>query len=203
MESSPGRRRSAGGLDRSEYRNSHKDTDSCEERAAVVKLEHLLVVRQMAQSQAVLSWDTCRCLVGKVGNQEISAQGHRMFADEIVERGTAGHLLQGLAKPKRRFSVAALGARMRGEQLGAVAPPVAQPAQSQAASGPQQEPGVPLPVAAPGSSRRWVMVRWLGAPQLHLLQDGSGTPLHVQDATRRCGQTHRVACRCQHRPRWA
>ena len=131
----------------------------------------------MAQSQAVLPWDTCRCLVGKVGNKEISVQGHRMFADEIVEEETAAHLLQGLAKPKRRFNVAALAARMRGERIGAVAPPVVQPAQSQAASGPQQEPGELLPVEAPGSSRRWVMVRWLGAPRVHLLQDGSGTPL--------------------------
>ena len=151
--------------------------DACEERAAVVKLEQMLVVRQMAQSQAVLPWDTCRCLVGKVGNKEISVQGHRMFADEIVEEETAAHLLQGLAKPKRRFNVAALAARMRGERIGAVAPPVVQPAQSQAASGPQQEPGELLPVEAPGSSRRWVMVRWLGAPRVHLLQDGSGTPL--------------------------
>ena len=37
--------------------------DSREERSAAVKLTHVLLVRQMAQSQVALSWDTCRALL--------------------------------------------------------------------------------------------------------------------------------------------
>ena len=39
------------------------DTPTREERSAAVKLTHVLLVRQMAQSQVALSWDTCRALL--------------------------------------------------------------------------------------------------------------------------------------------
>ena len=43
--------------------------DSREEMFAVVKLTHMLLVRQMAQAQEALSWDVCRHLLRVLSKQ--------------------------------------------------------------------------------------------------------------------------------------
>ena len=52
--------------------------DSREECSAAVKLTHVLLVRQMAQSQVALSWDTCRallCSTDKAAVTSLASQG--------------------------------------------------------------------------------------------------------------------------------
>ena len=148
--------------------------DSREERAAVTKLTHSLLVRQMAKTHTTLSWDVCRLLLCSLDTSAIASQANYMMANGATVQETPARLLGGLANRKRRFDIAALPKRMMraasDPELGsatAVPKPSALPAQ-------QQEH---LPITHAGSDRRWVMVKHKGAPHVHRLPAAGDIPL--------------------------
>ena len=149
--------------------------DSREERAAVVKLTHILLVRQMTHTQTALSWDVCRHLLCSMDRVAIQPQANQMMANDSTQQETPSHLLGGLAKPKQRFDIAALPKRMThatsDSTLGSVA------SLSQPSASPSQQQETHLPIRHPGSDRRWVMVKHKGAPHVHLLPAEGDVPL--------------------------
>ena len=72
-----------------------------EERSAVVKLTHMLLVRQMAQLQGALSWDVCRHLLYSLDKSAIISQANQMVASDTIQQETPAQFLGGLAKPKK------------------------------------------------------------------------------------------------------
>ena len=148
--------------------------DSREERSAVVKLTHVLLVRQMAKSDVALSWDSCRHLLCSVDKAHITAQANAVIAGDLPHQETPEALLGGLAKPKRKFDIPALAMRM-GAQRRRISTD-ALPSQAGAASS-SQGPVHGLPIVEGASSRRWVMIKHRGAPHVHLLQTGCSVPL--------------------------
>ena len=78
--------------------------DSREERSAVVKLAHMLLVRQMAQAQEALSWDACRHLLCSLNKAHATSQANQVVASDAVQQETPIQFLGGLAKPKQRFN---------------------------------------------------------------------------------------------------
>ena len=85
--------------------------DNREERAAVAKLTHVLLVRHMASTQTTLSWDACRHLLCSTDKAAISSQANQMMAYDSAQQETPAHLCGGFARPKRRFDIAALPKR--------------------------------------------------------------------------------------------
>ena len=81
-------------------------------RSAVVKLTHMLLVRRMAKSQEALS-RAVRHLLCSMDKAGIISQANQMVASDTVQQETPAQLLSGLAKPKRRFNIAALAKYMR------------------------------------------------------------------------------------------
>ena len=144
--------------------------DSREERAVLVKTEHMLVVRHLMEFKTALDWKTCRHLLPKIDKAAISAQANDMLAADITSEETLKHLLKNLVKPKRRFNIAAITAHVRAAQVQEHQPPVAEPGVQ-----PSSDP-VP-PVANQGMNRRWAMVKFRGAPRIHLLPETGETPL--------------------------
>ena len=97
----------------SKVRIRYADSDSREERSAVVKLTHMLLVRQMAQSQEALSWDVCRHLLCSLNKAGIISQANQMVASDAVQQETPSRFLGGNARPKRKFDITALAKRMK------------------------------------------------------------------------------------------
>ena len=88
--------------------------DSREERAVLVKTEHMLVVvRHLMDFKTALDWKTCRHLLAKVDRTAISAQANDMLAADSTCEETPKHLLKDLVKPKRRFNIASITAHVR------------------------------------------------------------------------------------------
>ena len=131
--------------------------DSREERSAVVKLTHMPLVRQMAQTQRALSWDVCRHLLCSLDKAAILSQANQMAANDTIQQETPARFLGGLAKPKRKFDIAALAKRMRYAPSDPALSSAMSLAQPSIALDQQQE--APLPIADIGSSRRWVMIK--------------------------------------------
>jgi hypothetical protein len=148
--------------------------DSREERSAVIKLTHVLLVRQMAQDSSALSWDVCRRLFCSLDKAHITAQANQAMASDILHQETPVKFLGGLAKPKRKFDIASLAKRM-GTQHGHLVPESPTPPAVAASS--SQGHGPRLPLTNAGSSRSWVMVKHRGAPHVHLLQMDCNIPL--------------------------
>ena len=129
----------------------------------------------MAHTQATLSWDTCRHLLCSTGKVAISSQANQMMANDNTQQETPTRLLGGLARPKRCFDIAALPRRTirdaGNSELGSAAiatqPPDLESRMQEAH----------LPIAHPGASRRWVIVKHKGAPHVHLLPNEGDTPL--------------------------
>ena len=98
-----------------------------------------------------------------------------MIANDSTQQETPTRLLGGLAKPKRRFDIAALPRRTmrdtRSSELGSAAV-AAQPPDLQS-----RMLEAHLPITHPGASRRWVMVKHKGAPHVHLMPDEGDIPL--------------------------
>ena len=57
--------------------------DSREERSAVVKLTHVLLVRQMARSQVALSWDACRHLLCSTDKAAFNSQASQKVSSDF------------------------------------------------------------------------------------------------------------------------
>ena len=146
--------------------------DSSEERAVLVKTEHMLVVRRMIGFKVALDWRTCRLLLANVDKAAISVQANDMLAVDSTSEETPKRLPKDLVKPKRRFNIAAITAHIRArktqhQQLPETVQGIGQQ--------PAHEPVLPMTVH--GASRRWVMVKFQGAPRVHLLPEDSETPL--------------------------
>ena len=146
--------------------------DSRDERAALVKAEHMLVVRHMMKFQQGIDWSTCRHLLPMINKAEVSAQANEMLAIDPVVEETPKHFLRDLVKPKRKFNIAAITAYVKVKQakhLESRAPALA------GNSPPSKEPT--LPVTDIGASRRWLMVKFQGAPRVHMLPEDGDMPL--------------------------
>ena len=130
--------------------------DSREERAVLVKTEHMLVVRHPMDFKTALDWQTCQHLLA-VDRTAISAQANDMLAADSTCEETPKHLLRDLVKPKRRFNIAAVTAHVRATRAQKQQPPTAVVGQRSA-----HEPM--LPMTDQGMNRRWVMVK----PKEHL-----------------------------------
>ena len=146
--------------------------DSREERAVSVKTEHMLVVRRVIDFKSALDWRTCRHLLTKIDKAAISAQANHMLAFDSTIGETPKHLLKDLVKAKRKFNIVAITAHMRARKTQHQQPPKAVQGNGQQ---PVHEPVLPMTVH--GASRRWVMVKFQGAPRIHLLPEDSETPL--------------------------
>ena len=147
--------------------------DSREDRAAVTKLVHMLLVRQMAQNHSALSWEACRLLLCTLDVPTIVSQANRMMATDTVEQETPRHRLGEFASRKRKFDVAALPPRQ--VQPCTIMPGSASSA-SQSAVAPHEQHLPQLPLEE-GSGRRWVMIKHRGAPHVHLLPAQGELPL--------------------------
>lgn len=146
--------------------------DSKEERSATVKLTHVLLVRQMAQSQRALSWDTCRSLLSTTDKVAIAVLATQRISASTDHAETRKSLLKGLIGPKRKFNISALTRHASQPAT----PPCAK--RHRANDSEQVSPIVPAPLPLEcGSSRRWVMIKHKGAPRVHLLPEGSDVPL--------------------------
>ena len=64
------------------------DTLTPERRSAAVKLTHMLLVRQMAQSQGILSWDVCRHLPCSLDKECIVSQANKAVASDTMQQET-------------------------------------------------------------------------------------------------------------------
>ena len=95
-----------------------KYADSREERAVLVKTEHMLVVRRMIDFKAALDLKTCRHLLTKIDKAATSAQANHMRAVDSTSGETPKHLLKDLVKPKRKFNIAAITAHMTARKIG-------------------------------------------------------------------------------------
>ena len=73
--------------------------DKREERAAVAKLTHVLLVRHMAHTQAALSWDTCRHLLCSTDKVAISSQANQTMANDSTQQETPTPLLADSPNP--------------------------------------------------------------------------------------------------------
>ena len=76
--------------------------DSREERSAAVKLTHVLLVRQMAQSHVALSWDTCRALLCTTDRAAVALLASQKMSGSADQAETRECLLKGLIGPTRR-----------------------------------------------------------------------------------------------------
>ena len=149
--------------------------DSREGRSAAVKLTHVLLVRQMAQSQVALSWDTCRALLCSTDKAAVALLARQKISSNADQAETRECLLKGLIGTKRRFNIAAL---TRHAQTQPAMQPNAKRQRAQHNMVPDDDQvHAPLPLAEAGSSRRWVMIKHKGAPRVDLLPDGSDIPL--------------------------
>ena len=75
--------------------------DSREERSAVVKLTHMLLVRQMAQTQKALSWDVCRHLLCSLDKAAILSNANQMVANDTIQQEHQRASSVVLPSPKR------------------------------------------------------------------------------------------------------
>jgi len=148
--------------------------DSREERSAVVKLTHVLIVRQMARGNSVLSWNACRHLLCSLDKAHITAQANQAMASDVLQHETPTKFLKGLVRPKRKFDVEALASRMTAQRSHLMQDA---PASSASAASSSQGTSLTLPITDPPPNRRWVMVKHRGAPHVHLLQMNSDLPL--------------------------
>ena len=82
--------------------------DSREERSAVVKLTHVLLARQVARSQVVLSWDACRHPLRSTDKPAVISQASQKVSNDVDQEETRACLLGGLVRAKRKFNIAAL-----------------------------------------------------------------------------------------------
>ena len=149
--------------------------DNREERAAVAKLTHVLLVRRMASTQTTLSWDACRHLLCSMDKAAISSQANQMIAYDCAQQETPAHLCGEFARPKRRFDIAALPKRTVHVDHGSGLSSIALATQPPISEG--SVLGANLPVAQTGASRRWVMVKHKGAPHVHLMPEEGDIPL--------------------------
>ena len=148
--------------------------DSREERSAVVKLTHVLLVRQMACEGSTLSWNVCRHLLCSLDKAQITAQANQAMASDTLHQETPAKFLGGLGKPKRKFDISSLAKHMTAQRGNLVHDASTSPMVASSSS----QVAVPnLPFADPASSRRWVMIKHKGAPHVHLLQTSSDLPL--------------------------
>ena len=148
--------------------------DSRDERAALVKAEHMLAVRYMMKFQAEIDWSTCRHLLPKIDNAEVSAQANGMLANDSIVEETPKHFLKDLVKPKRKFNIAAITAYVKVKQTKRLGQQT--PAPTEAPALPEDR-GPTLPLTDTGASRRWVMVKFRGAPRVHMLPEDGDMPL--------------------------
>ena len=137
---------------------------------SIVKTERMLVVHHLIDFKTALDWKTCRRLLAKVDKAAISAQAHDMLAADSTSEETPKHLFKDLVKPKRKFNIAAITAHVRATKTQRQQPPAAVVGQR-----PAREPVLPMTVQ--GMNRRWVMVKFQGAPRVHLLPETGETPL--------------------------
>ena len=165
--------------------------DNREERAAVVKLTHVLLVRRMAFTQTTLSWDACRHLLCSIDKTAVSSQANQMMAYDSTQQVTPAHMCDGFARPKRRFDIAALPRRTghvdHGSALSSTAITNQLPISEDGALETNQ------PVSQVGANRRWVMVKHKGAPHVHLMPEEGDIPL----CRRRRGRVGRPITRLQ------
>ena len=148
--------------------------DSREERSAAVKLTHVLLVRQMAQSHVALSWDSCRALLCTTDKAAVALLASQKMSGSADQAETRECLLKGLIGPKRRFNIAAL---TRHAPTQPAVLPHAKRHKTQHDKDTIAMVHTPLPLMGIGSSRRWVMIKHKGAPRVHLLPDDSDVPL--------------------------
>ena len=149
--------------------------DSREERSAVVKLTHVLLVRQVAQSQVALSWDACRTLLYSTDKAAVSSQASQRVSGDVGQEATRECLLGLVKANKRKFNTPAL---TRHAQAQSAAQPGAKRQKAQYETAPDSgQIAAPLPLAEAGSTRRWVMIKHRGTPRVHLLPGGSDVPL--------------------------
>ena len=151
--------------------------DSREERSAVVKLTHMLLVRQMALSQVALSWVACRHLLASIDNRAIVAQATQLMSCDITQKETDTRSLGSLGKAKRKFNIGALSLHAARQHRGLPVLPMApeQPA-SHVEPIAQPDPGH-VPAGTGADARRWIMIKHKGQPRVHLLPADSEVPL--------------------------
>ena len=151
--------------------------DSREERSAVVKLAHMLLVRQMASSGVTLSWIACRHLLASVDNKAITAQATQLMACDTNQKETQPRFLGGLGKAKRKFNVEALALHATKHTYNPPILPV-EPEQLAPRADPtaQNEP-MRVPDDTDAAARRWIMIKHRGVPRVHLLPVGGEVPL--------------------------
>ena len=78
--------------------------DSREERSALVKLTHVLLVRQMARSQVALSWDACRHLLCSTDKAAVNSQASQKVSSDVDQEESREYLFGGLVRAKRKFN---------------------------------------------------------------------------------------------------
>ena len=149
--------------------------DNREERAAVVKLTHVLLVRRLACTQTPLSWDACRHLLCSTDKTAVSSQANQMMACDSTQHETPARMCDGFSRPKRRFNIAALPRRTghvdQGSALGSTAMTNHLPVSEDGALDSSQ------PKSQVGANRRWIMVKHKGAPHVHLMPEEGDIPL--------------------------
>ena len=130
----------------------------------------MLVVRRLIDFKTALDWRTCRLLLAKVDKAVISAQANDMLAVDSTSEETPKNLFKDLVKLKRRFNIAAISAHIRAAKTRQQQPP-------KTVQGIGQQPSheLVLPMTAHGANRRCVMVKFQGAPRVHLLPEDSET----------------------------
>ena len=148
--------------------------DSRDERAVLVKTEHMLVLRLTMLFQAAIDWGTCRRLLPKIDNADVAAQSNEMLATDSAVEETPKHFLKDLVKPRRKFNIAAITAYVKVKKTKQHEPDPANTVKCHALQE-LQEPMLPL--AVQGAARRWVTVKFRGAPRVHLLPEDGETPL--------------------------
>ena len=126
--------------------------DPREERSAVVKLTHVLLVRQMACSQVALSWDACRHLLCSTDEAAVNSQASRKVSSDVDQEETRECLLGGLVRAKRKFNIAAL---TKHAQAQSAVQPIVKGQIVQCTTAPDSgQQAAPLPLAEAGSTRR-------------------------------------------------
>jgi hypothetical protein len=151
--------------------------DSREERSAVVKLTHMLLVRQMALSQVALSWVACRHLLASIDYRAIATQAAQLMSLDITQKETGTHSLGSLGKAKRKFNIGALSLHAARQHRELPILPVA-PEQLASHAEPHAQPDTGhVPSSTGADARRWVMIKHKGQPRVHLLPADSEVPL--------------------------
>ena len=110
----------------------------------------------------------------KINKAEVSAQANDMLANDPTVEETPKHFLKDLVKPKRKFNIAAITAYVKVKQtrqlgMGTLGLPENPP--------PSEATEPTLPLTDIGASRRWSMVKFLGAPRVHMLPEDGNVPL--------------------------